>query len=65
MRATRLATSAARAAAPAGRSEDEHSTNSYVQKPVDFGEFRETVRLIGSYWLTLNVTAPGLVRAEP
>ena len=29
--------------------------NSYVQKPVDFDEFRETVRLIGSYWLTLNV----------
>jgi two-component system response regulator len=30
--------------------------NSYVQKPVDFGEFRETVQLVGSYWLTMNVT---------
>lgn len=38
--------------------------NSYVQKPVDFGEFRETVRLIGLYWLTLNVTATGPFRDE-
>ena len=32
--------------------------NSYVQKPVDFGEFRETVQLVSLYWLTLNVPPP-------
>ena len=29
--------------------------NSYIQKPVDFAEFRETVRLVSAYWLTVNV----------
>ena len=28
--------------------------NSYLLKPVDFGQFSETVRLIGSYWLETN-----------
>jgi two-component system response regulator len=28
--------------------------NSYVRKPVDFDEFSERVRQIGSYWLTTN-----------
>jgi CheY-like chemotaxis protein len=32
--------------------------NSYVRKPVDFGELSEAVRLIGSYWLSLNETPP-------
>ena len=32
--------------------------NSYVQKPVDFAEFRETVRLLGTYWLTVNEPPP-------
>jgi two-component system response regulator len=32
--------------------------NSYVQKPVDFLEFRETVRAVGRYWLSLNESAP-------
>ena len=32
--------------------------NSYVQKPLDFGAFRETVQLLGTYWLTMNVTGP-------
>ena len=32
--------------------------NSYVQKPVDFDEFRETVRLLGLYWLTVNEPPP-------
>lgn len=36
----------------------ELGANSYVQKPVDFGEFREVVRLVGAYWLTLNVRMP-------
>jgi CheY-like chemotaxis protein len=28
--------------------------NSYIQKPVDFDEFRETVNRIGFYWLLIN-----------
>lgn len=28
--------------------------NSYIQKPVDYDQFRETVELIGRYWLKLN-----------
>jgi DNA-binding response OmpR family regulator len=28
--------------------------NSYLQKPVDFGNFREMVKLLGLYWLVTN-----------
>lgn len=28
--------------------------NSYIQKPVDFDQFRETVRQLGWYWLLIN-----------
>lgn len=28
--------------------------NSYIQKPVDFGQFRETVKTLGMYWLLIN-----------
>src|ERR1700687_5874764 len=28
--------------------------NSYIQKPVDFAQFRETVKTIGLYWLVIN-----------
>lgn len=28
--------------------------NSFIQKPVDFDQFRETVRTIGLYWLIIN-----------
>jgi len=28
--------------------------NSYLQKPVDFDEFRKMVKLIGLYWLVVN-----------
>jgi two-component system, response regulator len=31
--------------------------NSYVRKPVDYGEFAEAVRQLVSYWLVLNQTA--------
>lgn len=32
--------------------------NSYVRKPVDFGEFVEAARQLGLYWLLLNETPP-------
>jgi two-component system response regulator len=28
--------------------------NSYIQKPVDFHQFRETVKSLGMYWLLVN-----------
>lgn len=28
--------------------------NSYIQKPVDFDQFRETVKTAGLYWLVIN-----------
>lgn len=33
--------------------------NSYIRKPVDFGQFQETVREIGLYWLVLNEPPTG------
>jgi two-component system response regulator len=33
-------------------------TNAYVRKPVDFAEFTEAARTLGTFWLLLNVTAP-------
>jgi len=38
--------------------------SSFVRKPVDFDEFATAVRLLGQYWLTLNLV-PGLPVAEP
>lgn len=32
--------------------------NGYIQKPVDFEQFRETVRQMGLYWLVINVAPP-------
>jgi len=36
--------------------------NSYIQKPVDFEQFRETVKTAGFYWLLIN-QAPVAVAA--
>jgi two-component system response regulator len=32
--------------------------NSYIQKPVDFDQFRETVKSVGLYWLVINQPSP-------
>lgn len=38
--------------------------NSYVQKPVGFGEFRETVKQLGFYWLVKNEPPPRALATE-
>ena|SRR5438552_1720054 len=35
--------------------------NSYIQKPVDFEQFRETIRTLGLYWLVMNQPPPDRV----
>lgn len=35
--------------------------NSYIRKPVDFDRFRESIRHIATYWLTLNEAPPAPV----
>jgi two-component system response regulator len=32
--------------------------NSYIQKPVDFDQFRDTVKSVGLYWLVTNQPPP-------
>ena len=32
--------------------------NSYIQKPVDFDQFRDTVKQLGLYWLLVNEPPP-------
>jgi len=42
--------------------------NSYIQKPVDFDQFRQTVKSVGLYWLVINQSpvSEGISRpAEP
>jgi CheY-like chemotaxis protein len=36
--------------------------NSYIRKPVDFGNFTEAVRQLGLYWLVLNEIPPSTGR---
>ena len=36
----------------------ELGVNSYIRKPVDFAEFAEAMRQIGTYWLLLNQPPP-------
>jgi len=38
--------------------------NSYIQKPVDFEQFRETVKTAGFYWLLFNQTPVTLSSAQ-
>jgi two-component system response regulator len=38
--------------------------NSYIQKPVDFDKFRETVKSVGLYWLVINQPPPVIVTHE-
>jgi CheY-like chemotaxis protein len=37
--------------------------NSYLQKPVDFDEFRKMVKLLGLYWLVIN--QPPVTNGKP
>lgn len=38
----------------------EHGVNSFVRKPVGFGEFAETVARLGIYWVATNEPAGGV-----
>ncbi len=38
--------------------------NSYIQKPVDFDQFRATVRQLGYYWLLVNQPPPDQAFAD-
>jgi two-component system response regulator len=40
----------------------ELGANSYIQKPVDFDKFRETVKILGLYWMVVN--RPPIAHAE-
>jgi two-component system, response regulator len=35
-----------------------NGANSYIQKPLDFTEFRDTAKQLGLYWLAINVAPP-------
>jgi two-component system response regulator len=41
----------------------ELGVNSYIQKPVDFDKFRETVKTAGLYWLVVNQQLNGVKKA--
>jgi len=38
--------------------------NSYIQKPVDFDQFREVVKNLGLYWLLVNEPPPRTAAAS-
>ena len=35
--------------------------NSYIQKPVDFDQFRQTIKTLGLYWMVVNQPPPAKV----
>jgi CheY-like chemotaxis protein len=35
-----------------------YGVNSYIQKPINFGEFQEVIRQLGYYWLAVNNPPP-------
>ena len=37
--------------------------NSYIQKPVDFDQFRESIKQVGLYWLVVNQPPPAAALA--
>jgi len=40
--------------------------NSYIQKPVDFAQFREIIKQLGLYWLVVNQAPPtNAFKADP
>ena len=39
--------------------------NSYIQKPVDFDQFRETVKSVGLYWMVINQPPPIAGKLHP
>jgi two-component system response regulator len=39
----------------------ELGVNSYVRKPIDFSEFAEAVKNLGTYWLILNEQVPARI----
>ncbi len=41
-----------------------NGANSYVRKPVKFGDFAEVVRALGAFWLLLNEPAPEFTQAS-
>ena len=42
----------------------ELGANSYIQKPVDFTQFQETIKQLGLYWLVINEPPPSLLGAQ-
>lgn len=42
----------------------ELGVNSYLQKPVEFDQFRKTVKLVGLYWLLTNQPPVKLAQAQ-
>lgn len=40
------------------KSSYESGANSYVRKPIDFGDYSEAMRDLGDYWLRINEPAP-------